>query len=366
MIEFLDLKKINIAYEAEFNNVFKAFLNSGQYILGDQVSRFELEFAKFCGTKQAIATSTGLDAIKLIFEGFKVLGKLNDGDEVLVPANTYIASVLAISHAGLKPVLVMPNPSTFNIEAKAIEQKITPKTKAVLGVHLYGNLYDFNEIHRVCDAHDLLLIEDAAQAHGAVYSNGKKAGNLSDAAAFSFYPTKNLGALGDAGGITTNNDHLANVLLKLRNYGRSESYVNDFKGYNNRMDEIQAAILRVKLKQLDDENEKRKAIAKIYLNGINTNKVQLPKVTSDNAHVFHLFVIKSEFRDALKSYLLENNVQTMIHYPLPIHRQKAYKELNGLAFNELDSLHNQILSLPLNTSLTKTEATTIVDLINKF
>lgn len=366
MIKFLDLKSIDKGFKSEFKRVFNDFLNSGNYILGNQVNCFEEEFAAYCKSKYCIGTSNGLDALQLIFEGYKAIGKLNIGDEVIVPANTYIASVLAISNMGLKPILVEPSLSTYNIDASKIKKAITSKTKAVLGVHLYGQLFNVEEVDKICRLENLLLIEDAAQAHGAVYKNGQRAGNLSDAAAFSFYPTKNLGALGDAGAVTTNNEELNEVILKLRNYGKNLAKENDLKGFNSRLDELQAAFLRVKLKSLDEENKKKGDIAKYYLANICSKQVVLPLCKDINQHVFHLFVIRSKRRDELKKYLYDNGVETLIHYPIPIHKQKAYNEMSNLSLPITEQLSETILSLPLNTSLLKRDLLKIVSLINAF
>ncbi len=315
MIKFLDLKSINKRFENEFKIELDKFLNSGIYILGNQVLKFEEEYAAYCGTKYCIGTSNGLNALELIFEAYKSMGSLTRGDEIIVPANTYIASVLAISNAGLKPVLVEPNLDTFNIDVVKTEKAITTKTKAILGVHLYGKLYNVQQLEKICIRHKLLLIEDAAQAHGAINSDGRKAGNVSNAAAFSFYPTKNLGALGDAGAITTNNIELAETIFKLRNYGRVSTYKNELKGFNYRLDELQAAFLRIKLKCLDEDNEKRKTIAKYYIENISSKVIFLPSFKDIKEHVFHLFVIRSKRRDELKKYLFDNGVETLIHYP---------------------------------------------------
>ncbi len=366
MIHFLDLHRINEQYHKDFKEKFNEFLNSGRYILGAQVELFEKEYADFCGTTYCVGTSNGLDALRLIFEAYKTLGYLKNGDEVIVPANTYIASVLAISNSGLKPVLVEPDFKTYNIDITKIEQAITTKTKAILGVHLYGQLYDVIALEKICKQHDLLLIEDAAQAHGAVYKDDRKAGNVSDAAAFSFYPTKNLGALGDAGAITTNNKELADIIFKLRNYGRISTYENDLKGYNCRLDELQAAFLRIKLKRLDDDNSKRKFIAKYYIEKIKSSIIILPSVLDWNSHVFHLFVIRSKKRNELKDYLLKNGIETLVHYPIPIHKQQAFKEFCGLKVPVTKSIHSEILSLPLHLGLTKNEISKIVSIVNLF
>lgn len=366
MIKFLDLKKINEPYIQAYKERFDDFLNSGHYILGEEVKSFEKEYAAYCGTKYSVGVSNGLDAITLIFEGYKVLGALSVGDEVLVPANTYIASVLAISNAGLIPVLVEPNIETYNIDVEKLKKAITSKTKAILGVHLYGNLYDVETLEIMSKKHNLLLIEDAAQAHGAIFTDGRKAGNLSDVAAFSFYPTKNLGALGDAGAITTNNSELAEVLFKLRNYGRKSSYENDFKGFNCRLDELQAGFLRIKLKHLDSDNNRRLAKAKFYIENISSKQIILPLVDGLNGHVFHQFVIRCEKRNELQLFLSKNGIETLIHYPLAIHKQKAYGELSGTSLPISERLSETVLSLPLNTSLKETEQLKIVAVINQF
>lgn len=366
MIKFLDLKLVNKQFENEFKNEFVKFLNSGHYILGDQVLLFEREFARYCGTNHCIGVSSGLDSLQLIFEAYKVMGKLQVGDEVIVPANTYIASVLAISHAGLKPILVEPDLKTFNIDVTKIEQAITPNTKAVLGVHLYGQLYNAEALERITKSHDLLLIEDAAQAHGSVYKDGRKAGNLSHAAAFSFYPTKNLGALGDAGAVATNNEELAEVIFKLRNYGRSSTYKNDLKGFNCRLDELQAAFLRIKLKYLDEDNNKRRKMAEYYIKNIESSHVILPLVKIINEHVFHLFVIRSPKRDKLKKHLYDHGIETLIHYPIPIHKQAAFKEFKNCKLPVTEQIHNEILSLPLHLGLTKNEISQIIYIANLF
>lgn len=363
MIKFLDLKALNDRFKEELKNEFNQFLDSGSYILGEQVGCFETEFANYCGTKFCIGVSSGLDALHLIFEAYKTLGILSINDEVIVPANTYIATVLAISNAGLKPVLVEPDIETFNIDPKEVLKVITSKTKAILGVHLYGQLYNVQALEAICKEYNLLLIEDAAQAHGAINEDGRKAGNVSHAAAFSFYPTKNLGALGDAGAVTTNNEDLSNIISKLRNYGRKSSYENDMKGYNCRLDELQAAFLRVKLKYLDRDNNKRRKLAKFYFENLNRSEVVLSKCDSFNQHVFHLFVIMSKRRDELKEYLYKNGVETLIHYPIPIYKQLAYKEWNNLSLPITERIHNEVLSLPMHPLLSDYEANKINELI---
>ena len=366
MIKFLDLKQINKQYESEFKEIFNNFLDSGHYILGDSLLKFENEFAAYCGTKFCIGVSNGLDALQLIFEGYKVLGKLKEGDEVIVPANTYMASVLSISNSKLKPILVDPDINSFNIDPEKIEDVITNKTKAILGVHLYGLLYDVKKLETIAEKYNLLLIEDAAQAHGASFIDGRKAGNVSNAAGFSFYPTKNLGALGDAGAITTNDSELAEVVYKLRNYGKVTNSLFEIKGFNCRLDELQAAILRIKLKYLDSINNQRRLTAEKLINSIHNKYITLPKFNNKEEHVFHLFVIRSAYRDKLKSYLFENGVETAIHYPKSIHHQHAYLELNKLDLPITSKLHNEILSIPVNQALEVSDIEKIIVLLSNF
>lgn len=366
MIKFLDLHTLNARFEIEFQQEFKKFLDSGYYVLGTNVKAFEKSYADYCGTNYCIGVSNGLDALILIFEAYKILGKLEEGDEIIVPANTYIASVLGITKAGLKPVLVEPDLETFNIDSTKIEAAITPKTKAILVVHLYGQLVEMSGIHEIAKKHNLLIMEDAAQAHGAKNTSDKKAGNVSDAAGFSFYPTKNLGALGEAGAVTTNDEKLAEVITKLRNYGSSSKYVNQYKGVNNRLDEIQAAFLNVKLPYLDADNEIRRQIAKRYLNEINNPLLILPNYKNDVSHVFHQFVIRTESRAKLQAYLVENQIGTLIHYETPPHKQEAYKEWNQLSFPITEKIHAECLSLPINPLLKTAEVDKIITVLNQF
>ena len=366
MIKFLDLKKINAKFELEFKHSFSNFLDSGHYILGQQVALFEKQYASYCGTKHCIGVSSGLDALTLILEGYKALGLFKVGDAIIVPANTYIATVLAITNAGLTPVLIEPELHTYNINIALIEDKITANTKAILGVHLYGGVYNVTALEAICKANNLILIEDAAQAHGAVAKDGRLVGNLSHAAAFSFYPTKNLGALGDAGAITTNNTELAEVLFKLRNYGKSTAYTNTIKGFNCRLDELQASFLIAKLKHLNKDNKRRVAIAKLYLKHIKNAKVVLPDINSLDQHVFHLFVVRTKNRAALKDYLYSKGIETLIHYPIPVHKQEAYKVYNKTILPITEQIHEQVLSLPLNTMLLDAEVFKVIEAINTF
>ena len=365
MIKFLDLKKINEPYENAFQEKLKSFLERGWYILGDEVAAFETNFARYCGSKYCIGVGNGFDALVLIFKAYIQLGKLQKGDEVIVPANTYIASILAVLEADLVPVLVEPKLETFNINPDLIQEKITLKTKVILVVHLYGQLAEMDKINEIANQNNLLVIEDAAQAHGAI-SEFKKSGNRSNAAAFSFYPGKNLGALGDGGAVTTNDSELAKTIKSLRNYGSEKKYYSDYIGVNSRLDEIQAAFLSVKLPNLDAENNSRKAIAKRYLTEIKNDKIVLPFWNFSNNHVFHLFVIRTENRNELQHYLLENGIQTMIHYPIPPHKQKAFESWNNLSFPITEMIHDEVLSLPMSPVLTKEEVDFVLEILNQY
>ena len=366
MIKFLDLHKINARFQHEFQKSFTTFLDSGHYVLGKSVSNFENEFANYCGVNHCIGTSNGLDALTLIFKGFIALNKLSVGNEVIVPANTYIASILSVINSGLKPVFVEPNPETFNIESSNIETAITPNTKAILMVHLYGQLCS-NSVSQIAKKHNLLVIEDAAQAHGAVSSSGLKAGNLSQAAAFSFYPSKNLGALGDAGAITTNNKALYHVICKLRNYGSSVKYINEIVGYNNRLDEVQAAFLSIKLKALDRDNLKRQEIALMYLKEIKNTAVELPVLTSNvESHVWHVFVVLVKNRAHFVDYLEQHNIQTLIHYPIPPHKQEALASYTNLELPITEHIHNSCVSLPISPVMTIEETNRVILIVNSY
>ncbi len=360
MIEFLNLNKINAPYESELERAFKDVVSSGQYILGEQVKTFEEEYATYCGVKHCIGVANGTDALNLILQAYG----FSDMDEIIVPANTYIATIMAISQSGCKPVLVEPVFLNYNIDSLRIEEKITEKTKAILPVHLYGQLCDMEAIREIAHKHDLKVIEDGSQAHGAVMK-GCKAGALGDAAAFSFYPTKNLGCLGDGGAVTTNDDSLAEKIKFLQNYGSIEKGKNHYIGFNSKLDEIQAAILRIKLRHLDEENEKRRSIANFYIKNIKNNKIVLPAF-SDESHVFHIFAIRAEERAQLQSYLQSNGIQTAIHYPIPPHKQSAYKELNTLSFPITEQIHREILSIPAHIALKSDEIITIVEVLNAF
>lgn len=369
MIPFLDLKAINTQYRDQLIAACTQVIDSGWYICGKELEKFEHNFANYCGTRYAIGVANGLDALILTLRAWKELGKLHEGDEVIVPSNTYIASILAISQNNLKPVLVEPDITTFNIDTQKIETAITPKTKVILPVHLYGQLAAMPEIMTIAKKYNLLVLEDSAQSHGAEI-NGQKAGNWGDAAGFSFYPGKNLGALGDGGAITTNDAELAQMLKAIRNYGSHEKYKNLVPGVNSRLDEIQAAILNVKLKFLDQENQHRRHIADLYLKEIQNPAIELPCKNIDTEtyaqHVWHLFVIRTKYREKLQQYLAENGVQTLIHYPIPPHQQQAYKEWNGLSFPVSEQIHAEVLSLPIGPTLSMDEAKQVVRLCNGF
>jgi dTDP-4-amino-4,6-dideoxygalactose transaminase len=365
MIPFLDLEAVNRPYLAEITEQLQKVFESGSYIMGDCVRKFENDFAQYCGTTYCIGVANGLDALILIMEGYKTLGALHEGDEVIVPSNTYIASIIAVSRAGLIPVPVEPDPLSYNLDTRRIEQKITPKTKAILAVHLYGQCADMDPINEIGKLNNLVIIEDAAQGHGAIYKN-KKAGNLGHAAGFSFYPTKNLGAFGDAGAVTTNNEKLADSIKALRNYGSKEKYRCLYKGYNSRLDEMQAAILSIKLKYLDEEIEKRNIFSALYKSLLSDALLLLPEEKNYGRHAWHLFVVQSNFRDSLQKYLLQQGVETSIHYPYPPHQQKAYEEWKNFSFPITESISTQILSLPLNTSLNEKDIQRISELIRTF
>ena len=369
MIPFLDLKSINTQYAEELKKACSKVIDSGWYIMGSELTAFEQEFAAYCGTKYAIGVANGLDALTLVLRAWKALGRLKAGDEVIVQANTYIASILAITENDLVPVLVEPDSATFNLASATVAAAITPNTKAILPVHLYGQLSPMPELLAIAREHNLLVLEDCAQAHGAEIQ-GKRAGNWGDAAGFSFYPGKNLGALGDGGAITTNHDELAQTIKALRNYGSHKKYENLYQGVNSRLDEIQAAMLDVKLKFLDQEVEHRRKIASLYLEKINNSLIELPLSNIDasqyDQHVWHLFVIRSRNREVLQQYLAENGVQTLIHYPIPPHKQQAYKEWNDLSYPISEKIHDEVMSLPIGPTLSLESAQQIIDLCNEF
>lgn len=365
MIKFLDLQKINLAHQQEIEeNILRVF-RSGWYLLGDEVKKFEKNLSQYIGSFCAVGVANGLDALRLILRAYIELGIMKKGDEIIVPANTYIASILAISDNGLVPVLVEPDISNYNIDITKIEEKITVKTKGILIVHLYGRVVFSEELRQLSKKYSLKIIEDNAQAIGAEW-NGIKTGNLGDAAGFSFYPGKNLGALGDAGAVTTNDEKLAQTIRTLANYGSNQKYVNLYQGLNSRLDEIQAAVLNIKLKYIDEENEKRREIAKVYTSLIDNQKIVLPeKPKNENEHVWHLFVLRTtNKREQLQNYLQNKGIQTMIHYPIPPHKQVAYQEWNQQSFPISEKVHNEVLSLPISPVVELYEAEKIVKAIN--
>ncbi|MBP2281462.1 dTDP-4-amino-4,6-dideoxygalactose transaminase [Psychrobacter sp. PL19] len=364
-MSFLDLKAINAQYRDELIDACTRVIDSGWYVQGTEVSAFEQEFAAYCGTKHAIGVANGLDALILTLRAWKELGKLKEGDEVIVPANTYIASILAITENRLVPVLVEPDLATYNVCPKNTEAAITEKTRVILPVHLYGQLADMPAIMDIAKRHDLLVLEDSAQAHGASI-DGKRAGNWGDASGFSFYPGKNLGALGDAGAITTNDDELAQVLRALGNYGSHKKYENLYQGVNSRLDEIQAAMLRVKLSHLDTEIAARRAVAKVYMEGISNPSITLPSWQNEESHVFHLFVIRTNQRTELQQHLLEHGVQSLIHYPIPPHQQQAYSQWATQSYPMTEMIHQQVLSLPISPVLASSNVRNIINICNEF
>lgn len=369
MIRFLDLKKINERYESAFQDKLKSVLESGWYILGKEVETFENNFTNYCKSEYCVGVGNGLDALTLIFKAYIQLGKLQKGDEVIVPANTYIASILAILAADLVPVLVEPKLETYNINPDLIPEKITPKTKAILAVHLYGQLAEMECILTIAEQNDLLVIEDAAQAHGIERNSNFEIPNSKTelwARAYSFYPSKNLGALGDGGAVVTNDAPLAKVIQSLRNYGSETKYQNEFIGVNSRLDEIQAAFLNLKLSNLDADNEKRRRIAKRYLTEIKNDKIILPFWDFSKNHVFHLFVIRTSRRAELQFYLQQHGIETAIHYPIPPHKQKAFAHMNSLSLPITEKIHEEVLSIPLHPALEDEEVSAIIKALNEY
>ena len=365
MIPFLDLKDLNAQYRTDLIEACTKVIDSGWYIQGNECKEFENEFARYCGTKYAIGVANGLDALILILRAYKEMGIMNDGDEVIVPSNTYIASILAISQNNLVPILVEPDINTYLIDPSKIGGKITSKTKAILSVHLYGQICEMNKINKIAKKYNLKVIEDSAQSHGAYYKD-KRSGNLGDASGFSFYPGKNLGALGDGGAVTTNDEELSLAIKALGNYGSHKKYENLYKGINSRLDEIQAAMLRIKLRYLDSEVEKRRKIANYYLENIKNDNVILPTVRAEDNHVWHLFVIRTNKRDELQKYLFNNGIQTLIHYPIPPHKQNAYTEWNNESYPISEQIHDEVLSLPISGVQSLTDTIKIVQVLNEF
>ena len=365
MIKFLELKKITALHGEEIKQAVNDVIESGWYLHSDANSRFESHFAQYIGTRHCIGVGNGLDSLTLILRAYKELGVIAEGDEIIVPANTYIATILAITDNNLKPVLVEPRLDTFQIDDSLIEKAITPRTRAIMIVHLYGRCAYTERIGELCRIYDLKLIEDNAQAHGCTY-NGKRTGSLGDAAGHSFYPGKNLGALGDAGGVTTNDDQLADTIRALANYGSRKRYVFDMAGRNSRMDEIQAAVLDVKLKYLDEENSRRRSNALYYIKNISNPYVCVPSESYWRESVFHIFPLMTSQRDRLQSYLKENGVQTDIHYPIPPHLQRAYSQWGRPSLPVTERIHREELSLPVSQVLTEEECKEVTRLINNF
>jgi len=377
MIKFLDLKAINQSFEPALSQAVQRAVQSGWYLLGEETKQFEKEYAAYCGAKHCIGVANGLDALRLILKAWIEMGLMKEGDEIIVPANTYIASILAITDNRLVPVLVEPDINTYNIDPFLIEEKITKRTRAIMMVHLYGQIAMNPEIEKLASTYNLKLIEDGAQSQGAEYGAAdgtiKLSGNIGDAAGHSFYPGKNLGALGDAGAVTTNDDELAAMVKTISNYGSKAKYQNEYIGLNSRLDEIQAAALRVKLQRMETDNQRRREVAQYYLTHINKAGIILPQtaigkqsVANDRSHVWHLFVVRNSNRDLLQKHLEANGVQTLIHYPIPPHKQQAYQQWNHLSFPITERIHQQVLSLPISAVLKATEMARVAEAVNSF
>lgn len=364
-VDYLNLKKVNSLYADEIKEATERVIMSGQYLFGGEVKGFESEFAEFVGTKHCIGVGNGLDALTIALAAFKTINQWNDGDEVIVPANTYIASILAVSRAGLKPVLCEPSQYTYVIDENEIEALVTPRTRCIMPVHLYGRVCNMDAISKIATAHGLKVLEDCAQSQGATYG-AKRAGALGHAAGFSFYPGKNMGALGDAGAITTDDDEVARVARAIANYGSEKKYVNIYKGVNSRLDELQAAVLRVKLKHLDRDNARRREIADIYTNTIDNDEVLLPDAGFGTEHVLHIYPILATDRDDLQQWLAQNGIATLIHYPIAPHRQEAYREMSGEEYPISEHIHATELSLPISQAMTDDEAHYVAETVNKW
>lgn len=365
MIKFLDLQKINAQYAEELKQVAANVIDSGWYLQGEEIKKFENALQIFQEGGEAISVANGLDALRLILKGYIELGVMQEGDEIIVPANTYIASLLAITDNKLVPILVEPDLSTYNLDLNLIETKITIRTKAIMVVHLYGRVCWSEHLELLAKKHNLKVIEDNAQTIGARWKD-VRTGNLGDAAGFSFYPGKNLGALGDSGAVTTKDPDLSKIIRALANYGSAQKYVNQFQGLNSRMDEIQAAFLNVKLRYIDIENTRRQEIAAYYLKNINNKKIILPNSSENNEHVWHLFVIRTNNRNELQAYLQEKGIQTLIHYPIPPHKQEAYKGLNNVSLPITELIHQEVLSLPISPVMTDEEVIEITEALNTY
>lgn len=364
MIPFLDLKAVTAQYGEEIREAATRIIDSGWYLLGEAVAQFENDYARYIGTRHCVGVANGLDALTLIYRAYIEMGVMQLGDEVIVPANTYIASILALTENGLKPVLVEPDIHTLEIDDRLIEQAITPRTRSVMIVHLYGRCAYTEHIAQLCRKYRLKLVEDNAQAHGCMYHQGQRTGSLGDAAGHSFYPGKNLGALGDGGAMTTNDDELAATVRALANYGSQKKYVFKYRGRNSRLDELQAAILDVKLRHLDDDNHQRQEVARYYYEHISHPLVRLPQQIPNENNVYHIFPILCNERDRLQEHLREQGIQTLIHYPIPPHRQECYREWAGMSLPVTERIHRQELSLPISPVLTRDDAATVVDALN--
>lgn len=398
MIKFLDLQKITSSYEPELSSAITKVLKSGWFLLGEETASFESEYAAYTGSGHCVGTANGLDALRLILKAYIEMGVMKAGDEILVPANTFIATILAITDNRLRPVFIEPDIKSFNIDPNLLEKAVTHKTRAIIVVHLYGQACWSEEIDKISKKHNLKIIEDNAQAAGALIPAHeaelrtpgigglayRRTGSLGDAAGHSFYPGKNLGALGDGGAVTTEDSELASTVRSLANYGSSKKYVHDYKGLNSRLDEIQAAVLRIKLPRLDLDNQQRRKIAQYYTDHINNPQVILPGITCQkhessnpssniqdtvlNAlnHVWHLFVIRHPERNRLRQYLEDNDIQTLIHYPTPPHLQKAFSEFSQLKLPVTEQIHRDVLSLPISQVMTLDDAEEVVKVINDF
>ena len=364
-IKFLDLQAINLRQEKQLKEAFDSVLASGWFILGSNLKKFEEEYAAFCGSRYCIGVANGYDALVLILEGYKAMGKLAKGDEIIVPSNTFIASILAISQAELVPVMVEPSIHNYLLDPSLVQAAISSRTKAIMPVHLYGQLCDMKAINRIAAENDLLVIEDAAQSHGAL-SGGKRSGSFGDAAGFSFYPGKNLGALGDGGAVTTSDEELAAVIGSLHNYGSAKKYQHIYKGVNSRLDEMQAAFLSIKLQMLDADNEKRREAASQYLSGIQNKKIALPGISEAGAHVWHVFPIRTSDRDGFREYLSDKNIETVIHYPVPPHKQEAYREWSDRSYPVSEKIHKEIISLPISPVMSAEEINFVIDAVNAY
>jgi dTDP-4-amino-4,6-dideoxygalactose transaminase len=380
MVKFLDIQKITQSFEPELSEAINRVVKKGWFLLGEETSAFEAEYGSFTGTRHCIGVANGLDALRIILRAYMEMGIMAEGDEIIVPANTYIASILAITENRLKPILVEPDILNYNIDFSLIERLITPRTKAIMIVHLYGRSAWSERLEEIASKFRLRIIEDNAQAAGAYkWLDGnpgplQRTGSLGDAAGHSFYPGKNLGALGDGGAITTNNSDLAAIVRSIANYGSSKKYVCDFRGLNSRLDEIQSAVLRVKLCRLDSDNQRRRDLSQFYHSNISNENIKLPESTTGRngsiseflGHVWHLFVIRTTYREKLQNYLAENGIQTLIHYPLAPHKQNAYREMNNLDLPVTEKIHNEVLSLPISQVMTEDDAGKVVEVMNKF